>query len=249
MPIHPGDFSAQAQSYAAARPGYPPVLVGRLCQRAGVIPGDPVADIGAGTGIFTALLAERGLRVTAVEPNAEMRAEASAMANVAWLEGTFEELNLPDQSQAWVTAAQAFHWADPVRALPRIRRLLRPGGRLTVLWNNRRTDREPTVAWAHAAINRHVPGFAEAYVASDWREVLVSTGDFTSVAYDQALHVTTMSVERFVALWRSHNRLNAAAGPARFEAFIVELRDHLHRHQVTTVRVPYTVKCWTAVRV
>src|SRR5690242_15455013 len=116
--IRAGDFTHQASAYGRARPSYPVSLLDRLMARAGVRPGDRVADIGAGTGLFTQLLAERGLTVTAVEPNQAMRAEAPAMPGVTWIDGTFEQTNLPAASQAWVSAAQAYHWAKPEQALP-----------------------------------------------------------------------------------------------------------------------------------
>jgi ubiquinone/menaquinone biosynthesis C-methylase UbiE len=79
---------------------------------AGGGPGDSVADFAAGTGIFTRLLVKRGLVVTAVEPNEQMRNQARA-PGARWVEGRFEVSHLPTGSQTWAVAAQAFHWADP----------------------------------------------------------------------------------------------------------------------------------------
>src|SRR5690242_9900728 len=96
-PLSPlGDFTTQAGAYAQARPSYPPALVARLLERACVNRGDAIVDIGAGTGLFTALLAGRGLRITALEPNAAMRGQAPAMPgeHVAWSDGTFEATGL-----------------------------------------------------------------------------------------------------------------------------------------------------------
>src|SRR5687768_14073114 len=110
-----GDFSQQAGPYKEARPSYPPELLDMLIQQIGIEPGDPVADVGAGTGIFTRLLLERGFRVTAIEPNEKMQREAGEMPGVRWIQGTFEQTSLPNNSQRWAVAAQAFHWADPPR--------------------------------------------------------------------------------------------------------------------------------------
>ena len=84
-----GDFSAQADAYARARPTYPVELIDRLVAHVGVKLGDAVADLGAGTGIFTELLAARGFKVTAVEPNEPMRRQAKPLANATWTSGTF----------------------------------------------------------------------------------------------------------------------------------------------------------------
>src|SRR6185295_5046291 len=103
-----GDFSPQALAYAA-RPAYPDALIDRLCARAQVAAGDRVADLGAGTGIFTAQLAARSFLVDAIDPNPQMRAQAPALPGVTWRDGTFESTGLADHAVRWVTAAQAFH--------------------------------------------------------------------------------------------------------------------------------------------
>lgn len=240
-----GDFTTQAEAYAQARPGYPEALMDRLCARAGVRAGDPVADLGAGTGLLTQSLVARGLQVTAIEPNEPMRRMAVSLPGVTWQAGTFEDTGLADHSQAWVIAAQAFHWAEPPRALPEIRRVLRPSGHFTVLWNERQNDRSPVLGWTRAAIRRQVPEFDEAYRDIDWAAVLISTGDFTDVRYDRADHVVLMSPERYLNLWRSHNRLNAFAGPERFASFLAELQDYLTAERLDQIEVPYCCQAWT----
>jgi ubiquinone/menaquinone biosynthesis C-methylase UbiE len=241
-----GNFSQQANAYHQSRPAYPAALVNALLCDAGVQPGDAVADVGAGTGIFTRFLAERGLRVVAVEPNEDMRRQAEELPGVFWVKGTFEATTLPDASQRWVVAAQAFHWADPPRALPEMRRVLQPGCGFTVLWNNRQNEGSLIVQWTHAAIERHVPEFDELYRHRDWGETLRSTGEFTRVVVRDERHVVPMSCERFLALWKSHNRLTNIAGPKRFQAFYHELSAYLAANDVKTIDVPYLCKAWTA---
>lgn len=244
-----GDFSHQAQAYAAARPTYPAALLDRLIAHVGVGPGDPVTDLGAGTGISAGLLAARGFKVTAVEPNPAMREHAQEHPNTAWLDGTFEHAPLADASQAWVVAAQAFHWADPTRALPEMRRILRPGGWFTVMWNNRLNDREPTLARVWDLVRAIAPGFDDNYRDNQhWPAVLTSTGHFDRVHEDAAEHTAAMPRDRFVNLWRSHNRLTIAAG-SRFSELIDAIERDLDGHGVTTVNVPYACRSWTARRV
>jgi ubiquinone/menaquinone biosynthesis C-methylase UbiE len=251
LPTTLGDFTPQARAYAAARPTYPAVLADELIRHAGVRPGDAVADLAAGTGIFTRLLSGRGLRITAVDPNDAMRAQAPTLPNVTWEKGTFEESGLPDGAQHWVVAAQAFHWADPARALPEMHRVLRPDRCFTVLWNNRQTQASPLLTWTLETIVRHVPEFHDDYRGGydkDWGMVLTATGDFTGAVVHEANHVVSMTCQRYLDLWRSHNRLNTTAGPERMAALLGDIEDYLTQEGMPEVEVPYRCKAWSVRR-
>ena len=95
-------FAPLAAVYDRTRPGYPIRLLDVLARHVGLQPGDSVAEIGAGTGRFTRLLAGRELAITALEPLVEMRSLCAPLNGVTWTEGTFEQTGLPDTSQAWV---------------------------------------------------------------------------------------------------------------------------------------------------
>lgn len=134
-------FAEVAGAYERARPGYPEEAVRWL---AGDEPRD-VVDLGAGTGKLTRVLVELGHRVTAIEPLPEMLELLPAAAPGAGaILGNAEVIPLPDAFADVVTSAQAFHWFDHEVALPEIARVLRPGGRLALVWNTR-DDREPWV--------------------------------------------------------------------------------------------------------
>jgi SAM-dependent methyltransferase len=116
------------------------------------------ADIGAGTGISSRLLAERGVRVLAIEPNASMREAALPHPSVEFRDGTAEATNLPDASVALVTCFQAFHWFDPTPTLQEFHRILKPTGRLAVVWNDRHPEDEFTQSYTRLvkiASNNH----------------------------------------------------------------------------------------------
>ena len=135
-------FAEVADAYERGRPGYPVEAVRWLV---GEEPRD-VVDLGAGTGKLTRSLVTLGHRVTAVEPLDEMRAQLTAgLPDTTALAGTAEAIPLPEASADVVTSAQAFHWFDHGRALPEIARVLRPGGRLALVWNSR-DDRDPWMA-------------------------------------------------------------------------------------------------------
>ncbi|HEY7380795.1 MAG TPA: methyltransferase domain-containing protein [Gaiella sp.] len=141
-------FALVADAYERARPGYPDEAVRWL---AGPTPCD-VVDLGAGTGKLTRSLVALEHRVTAVEPLQEMldRLRRTVPDAVA-LAGGAEAIPLGDASADVVVCAQAFHWFDHAVALPEIARVLRPGGRLALVWNTR-DDREPWVATLSEAV-------------------------------------------------------------------------------------------------
>lgn len=127
-------FGSQAAAYERGRPSYPPDAIDWLLP-----PGArDVLDLGAGTGKLTARLVERGLDVVAVDPIAEMlEVLATALPGTPALLGTAEQIPLPDNSVDAVLVAQAWHWFDASRAIPELVRVLRPGGRLGLVWNTR----------------------------------------------------------------------------------------------------------------
>jgi SAM-dependent methyltransferase len=241
-----GDFGPQARFYAHARPGYPEALIDALLARSGVGPGALVADIGAGTGIASRLLAARGLRVIAIEPSAAMRAQAAPGAGIEWRAGTFEATGLADATLEWAVGAQSFHWAEPRRALPEMRRILKAGRRFTVLWNDRDTAASPLLTETLRIIRAHVPDYEESYRRRDWATELRSTGDFTEVEQLELAHVVRMSTARYLDLWRSHNRLNATAGPERFARLLGEIRRMLAGLGTAELEVPYVCRAWSA---
>ena len=127
-------FGSAAAAYERGRPSYPPEAIDWLLP-AGA---RKVLDLGAGTGKLTTRLVERGLDVVAVDPIPDMLEvlRASLPATRALL-GTAEEIPLQDNSVDAVLVAQAWHWVDPERAIPEVARVLRPGGRLGLVWNTR----------------------------------------------------------------------------------------------------------------
>jgi SAM-dependent methyltransferase len=127
-------FGSAAAAYERGRPSYPPEAIDWLLPRSA----QKVLDLGAGTGKLTTRLVERGLDVVAVDPISEMlELLRASLPETRALLGTAEEIPLEDNSVDAVLVAQAWHWVDPERAIPEIARVLRPGGRLGLVWNTR----------------------------------------------------------------------------------------------------------------
>lgn len=137
-------FSDRVENYVRYRPGYPPEVLQTLKTECGLVPRHAVADIASGTGIWTRALLENGNPVFGIEPNAEMR-EAGERLLAAFpkfnsIAGTAEATSLADRCVDFVTAAQAAHWFDRPGSRREFVRILKPGGWLVLMWNERLTD-------------------------------------------------------------------------------------------------------------
>ena len=133
-------FTGKSGDYAAARPAYPAALIAWLAQK-GVGEGSRAADVGAGTGKFTAQLLDLGAVVWAVEPNADMRVQLTerlgSHPRCQIAAATAEVTGLAPASIDLVTAAQAFHWFDAAAFARECARILVPGGTVCLVWNSR----------------------------------------------------------------------------------------------------------------
>lgn len=145
-------FSDRARAYALHRPGYPPEALDAIFSGLGAEERLSVADIGAGTGIATALLAQRVGQVIAIEPNAAMRERAHPLPNVMWNDGSAEETGLPDKSVDIAVAFQAFHWFDAVNAFHEFLRIAR---RRVAVVQYERNEAQPFAAAYGAIVRRY----------------------------------------------------------------------------------------------
>ena len=161
-------YAREAASYQRGRPEYPPELVGWLTGTLGLAQEQRVADVGAGTGKFTKLLAQTGAEVIAVEPVQQMRDAMGALPGVRAVAGTAQALPLEDASLDAVACAQSFHWFASREVLDEFARVLKPGGRLLLVWN----VRDESVDWV-AEITKIITPFegdAPRFYKGDWRK-------------------------------------------------------------------------------
>lgn len=140
-------FSNRAENYAKFRPRYPDALIDIFKSDCELTETSIITDVGSGTGILSELFLRNGNTVVGVEPNAAMRAVAERLlkefAKFASVDGTAEETTLETSSVDLITAAQAFHWFNRARAKREFARILKPGGWVALIWNERRLDSTP----------------------------------------------------------------------------------------------------------
>jgi SAM-dependent methyltransferase len=170
-------FSDRVENYVRYRPRYPAAVIDLLARECGLSPAAVVADIGSGTGISSELFLAAGNTVYGVEPNAEMRAAAetrlAGRLNFVSIPATAEATGLPDAAADFVVAGQAFHWFDLARARPEFSRILKPGGWLVLLWNDRRLDSTPFLVEYENLLQTY---------ATDYREVNHKNLDDAAIA-------------------------------------------------------------------
>ena len=191
-------FAQAAEAYERGRPGYASEAVEHLCGVLEIEPGRTVLDLAAGTGKLTRLLVPTGAELVAVEPVEEMRAAlARALPEVIAVAGTAEDVPLSDAAVDAVVVGSAFHWFRGDEALAEIHRVLRPGGRLGLLWN----VRDESVSWVAGLTEIMEPhrGAAPGYASGAWREAFGRTPLFSRLRHAEFRHVHRLEREAVVA--------------------------------------------------
>jgi SAM-dependent methyltransferase len=225
-------FSNRVANYAKYRPGYPPEVLTLFKDEMGLTENSVLADIGSGTGLSAKLFLENGSTVYGVEPNAAMREAAEevlrSFPNFISHDGTAENTNLDDDSIDFVTAAQAFHWFDPEKTRTEFKRILKPGGYIVLMWNERQLDTTEFLREYEKLLLKY---------ASDYEKVRHENIDeqklakFFGTGYDQATF-TNVQVFDFAGL--RGRLLSASYMPAdddpSFSALDDELRALFDKH-------------------
>ena len=186
-------FNRLAATYEQGRPAYAEALIDALYRDCGFSAQSVIADIGAGTGKLAEQLLRRGSTVYAVEPGVDMRRTATEKLGryprFHAVDGTAEATTLPDHAVDLVTAAQAFHWFDPLAFERECRRILRPGGRICLIWNMRQME-DPLNREAFAIYTAYCPrfhGFNGGILPDDPRIVRFFDGQYQTLSFDHPL--------------------------------------------------------------
>jgi len=240
-------FVGEGGAYDSVRPAYPHEAVAALIDAARSARGASqtgrggplrAADIGAGTGKMSELLARGGLLVDAIEPSEAMRAQASSIEGVTWHGGVAEDTGLPNGVYDIVVFAQSWHWMDPERAGLEAARILAPGGALAIVWNQMAVS----IPWVHrlTRIMRsgdvHRPDRPPA-----------PGGGFAPMALTQIAWEDRMTPEEILTLGttRSSYIRSSEAGRARMQENLRwYLYDHLGYAPGEQVTIPYATLVW-----
>ena len=236
-------FSSRVADYVRYRPGYPAAVIDTLRTQCGLDARSIVADIGSGTGILSALLLDTGCKVFGVEPNAGMRDAGDLLLagypRFSSINATAEDTTLPDASVDLITAAQAYHWFDPLKARAEFLRILKPGGWVVLTWNERQTDTTPFLRDYEQLLRT----YGTDYTVIDHRNT-----DPASLGVSFAL-VTFPNVQLFDFDGVRGRLLSSsyvpAAGEAGHASMLADLRVLFDRHQVNgQVPMHYTTQLY-----
>jgi len=238
-------FSDRVNNYEAYRPRYPDAFFTFLEAELGIGPATVVADVGSGTGISAGPLVERGVVVHAIEPNGPMRAAAEAKyanrPNFHSLSATAEATGLPDDSVDLVLAAQAFHWFDKPRARAEFARILRPGGRVVLVWNERKLAGTPFLAAYENLLLTYATDYTKIRHELVTEDVLAAffAGPFETRVFANVQEFDCAGLEgRLLS-----SSYAPAAGQAGHDEMLIELRRIFDAHQQGgRVRVEYDTR-------
>jgi ubiquinone/menaquinone biosynthesis C-methylase UbiE len=254
--VDSGNFSALARDYARYRPGYSVTILSAIV---GMLPKataeSDAVDVGAGTGIWTRMLAGRGFRsVTAVEPNDEMRAQGAAdPANgaIVWRRGSAEDTTLGDACADLLSMASSFHWTDFDAAVTEFGRMLRSGGLFVAVWNPRLVEANPILVRIEDQLRVLAPDLkrvssGRSGMTETLTERLWARPEFDDVVTLEGRHTAELSVEHYLGAWRSVNDIQAQLGPEKFESFLAFAADVLAGSD--SVATTYLTRAWVARR-
>ena len=237
-------FGAEAGTYERTRPTYPAAAVDWLCDALRLAPGVLLADLAAGTGKFTRLLEPTGATIVAVEPVEGMwRKLRDASPGVPIVAGAAETLPLASASVDAVTVAQAFHWFDAEAAFRELARVVKPGGRVAIVWN----ARDRSVAWVDEvwAIMDRFEKEAPWRDHDAWREsALGDRPGFGPLHQETFHHEQVLPPDLVVERFRGVSHI-AALPPDQGEVVLDEVRQVLSTHPDAVgkpeLAIPYRV--------
>jgi ubiquinone/menaquinone biosynthesis C-methylase UbiE len=250
------DFTGLAVDYGKYRAGYAPYVATAILNYVGRDPGKiDAADVGAGTGIWTRILAARGLHsIVAVEPNDDMREQGiqtSQGSGIRWHKASAEATGLTDCSVDLVSMASSFHWADFHKACEEFHRILRPNGVFCALWNPRLIEANPLLVEIEAQITQLKPDVqrvssGRSGVTEKLTDMLSAQPQFTDVLYVEGRHSQKQTPEQYMGVWRSVNDLQVQLGPELFRSFLELTQRRIAG--LAFIETTYLTRAWLARR-
>lgn len=229
-----GDFTELAKSYSSFRPGYSNTVVNAILSLLqNNIQDVNFADVGAGTGIWTRIIDEKGTKQSiAIEPNDEMRKEGiadSKETKIIWAKGSGENTGLPDSSIDLITMASSFHWVDFHLGITEFARVLKRGGIFAAVWNPRVIEVSPLLSEIEQkilAINPRINRISsgKSNFVEELSRKLLDTQYFEDLIYIEGRHSQLFTQDQYIGVWQSVNDVRFQLGEKGWLDFIEYLK-------------------------
>lgn len=246
-----GDFTKLAVMYSKYRPAYSETVLKAIL---GIInkPAHAIdfADVGAGTGIWTRMVAKLGCKsVTAIEPNDEMRKEgivANNQLSINWLAGSAEKTGLQQNSIDLLSMASSFHWANFDLATQEFHRVLKPDGYFLIIWNPRYIENNPLLIDIENQITHLQPNIkrvssGKSKHVDELAHRLSQCKLFTDIIHIEGMHQVELSKKEYIGVWNSVNDVRVQLGEDKFEQFIKYIDQVI---QTPTISCSYQTRAW-----
>ena len=241
------DYTALADAYLK-RPYYSDTAIDAMLKitRTSVVAS--VCDVGAGAAHLTQMLATRGFRVNAIEPNDLMRKNGilrtTKFPNVTWFEGVAEATGQEPSRFDLVTFGSSFNVCDRVFALKETARILKPKGWFACMWNHRDLE-DPIQNQIEDTIRKYVPNYGYGIRREDQTKIINESGLFGTVTRIEESLLHSQSITDCVEAWRSHATLKRQA-EKKFDTVVSEIESYLSSLNVSRIKVPYNTNVWVA---
>lgn len=248
-----GDFTGLAQNYGLYRPDYSQTILNALLA---LINPSTIADVGAGTGIWTRMIANatknKNCLISAVEPNDDMRSQGiqdSQNLPISWKNGSGENTGLDSNSCDWITMASSFHWTNFDNSTAEFHRVLKPNGWFTALWNPRLIEINPLLVEIENHLHQLQPNLkrvssGRSGITATLTQQLQNSPYFDEVIYMEAQHTIQMSPQRYLGVWFSVNDIQVQLGKEKFTEFINFIKQKTQN--LTSIDATYLTRAWSA---
>lgn len=244
-------FEDLAVAYARTRPNYPKQLVEIIENKLNLRKGGKIADIGAGTGLSSALFLERGYEAIVVDVSEKMLAEAKWFLkdyyHIQYVTASAEKTGLDSGCVTAVIIGQAFHWFSTEKAVKEFHRILGKGGGLALFWNNRDDEHSPFFAEFTQLIKKYNKKYEPPYRDENkWMPLFKNSKYFESPERTELTHSVEYTKERFLQLTESVSYIRNEIKGENFLKFQKEVGALMDKHFPNpNFTTPYVLKIYT----
>jgi SAM-dependent methyltransferase len=232
-------FSGKVDNYIKYRPSYPVEAIDFIYNKTGLTKESIIAETGSGPGTFTEYLLKRGNTVYAVEPNEDMRKTAektlSSYKNFHSINGSSENTELEDRSVHFIVSAQAFHWFDRVKAKKEFKRIIKPHGKVILIWNKRVTEASDVMKGYEAFLADNIKDYEERATHRKLKDNhfrdFFKDGDYEKTVFS---HRKMMSFEELKGLFLSLS-YSPRYGDKNYESLIEKLKELFEKYKTDNI--------------